>query len=191
MELQTKGASVPISPAFKELTIKAKWIGEAAKPDLDIVALYKDKSGAEACIYYGDKGNLTEFPNMLLLEDQGTEDAPKGMLPREETMMITSFEGLEEIRLIIWDYSSIVKSVAPLMGKSQCKITMDDGAGTVHEVKLDVGANDDLAMCNIIFFAKIDLSGPIPKLINTSFGTNLKGLKNTNELWAIVQKENL
>lgn len=176
MELKQKGEQANVS-GFAQLLVTMKWTNAA---DFDLAAVYEKKDGTPpGLVYFGDKGNLNQFPFMQLSGDAGVGD--KGGA-NEETMRITKLDGLSKVHIICWDYGKIKTGSAARFKDSDVSLYVVDDKGTTYNVNLDTGD-----MGNTTIIATIDNNNPIGAvLINTSKAGTLKELKQIDSLMAII-----
>ena len=171
MELKQKGSEANVG-VFKQLMVSMKWTTAA---DFDLSAAYEDKNGKYGLVYFGELGDLNDFPYMQLSGDEGVDDTGGD---NEETMRITKMDDMKQVWILCWDYGK-VKTGAPARFKdSDITLTIMDDKGTSHNMGLDTG---DLG--NVALIATIDNTSPIgPKLINSSKAGTIVGLSNLQQL---------
>ena len=175
MELKKKGQQASLG-GIKQCMMILKWTTSA---DFDLAAAYKAKDGREGMVYFGDKGSLNDFPFMEAGEDQGVGDTGGD---NQEELRIMSFDNMDYIWLICWDYSAIEKGTAARFKDSDVSVTLMDEKGTNHNVILDTGDFGNLSVV-----AAIDNTSPMgAQLVNTSKAGTLKGLNNLNQIMEII-----
>ena len=175
MELKQKGSEANLG-GIKQFMVTLKWTSAI---DFDLSAMYLTKTGKVAMIYFGDEGDLNQFPFMQLSGDAGVGDTGGD---NEEELRVVSISDMDKIWVIVWDYEAIQKGTPARFAESDLSITFMDDAGTNHKITLD---NNNLA--NVSIIATIDNTSPLgAKLINSSKVGTLKGLKNTDQLLDIV-----
>ncbi|GBC59863.1 hypothetical protein DENIS_0804 [Desulfonema ishimotonii] len=177
MELKQKGSEANVD-SFKQLMVSMKWTTAA---DFDLAAAYETKDGKQGLIYFGEKGDLNEFPFMQLSGDEGVGD--KGG-ENEETMRITKLDDMQFVWLLCWDYGKIQDGAAARFKDSDVSLAVLDDKGNSHDVLLDTGD-----MGNVALVATIDNASPIgAKLVNSSKAGTLKGLQNLEQLMGIIKE---
>lgn len=175
MELKQKGSEAFI--AIKQLMVSMKWTTAA---DFDLAAVYRAKDGKEGLVYFGDLGDMNEFPYMSLSKDEGVGDAGGD---NEETMRITRLDDMEKVWLLCWDYGMVQSGQAARFSDSDVNLSIIDDTGKSVSVELDSGDTG-----NVCCLAMIDNSSPMgAKLVNTSIAGTLKGLKTLEQLLAIIE----
>ena len=175
IELAQKGQEAQLG-GIKQFMVSLKW---TSATDFDLAAAYKAKDGREGLCYFGDLGNLNDFPHMQLSGDEGVGDTGGD---NEETMRGMSLDAMEYVWLLCWDYGAVQAGTATRFKDCGVTCSLMDDSGTNHEVKLDT---DD--MCNVLCVATIDNSSPMgAKFVNTSKAGTLKGLNNLSELMGII-----
>lgn len=175
MELKQKGSLAFI--AIKQLMVSMKWTTAA---DFDLAAAYEGKNGTIGLVYFGELGDLNNFPHMQLSGDEGVGDAGGD---NEETMRITKLDELKNVWILCWDYGMIQEGKGARFKDSDIKLSIMDDRGKSTSVEIDTGD-----MGNVCCIATIDNSSPMgAKLINTSTTGTLKGLKNLDQLMAIIR----
>ena len=177
MELKQKGEEANVG-GIKQLMVSMKWTTAA---DFDLAAMYESKDGRQGLVYFGELGDLNDFPFMQLSGDEGVGD--KGG-ENEETMRITKLEDMKFIWLMCWDYGKVKDGAAARFGDSDVILSVMDDKGTTYEVNLNTGD-----MGNVALIATIDNSSPIgAKLVNDSKAGTLKGLDKLTDLSDIINK---
>ena len=175
MELKKKGQEANLG-GIKQCMMVLKWTTAA---DFDLAAAYRTKDGREGMVYFGEKGNLNDFPYMEAGEDEGVGDTGGD---NQEELRIASFDTMDYIWLLCWDYSAIEKGTPARFSDSDVSVTLMDDKGTTHAVTLDTG---DLG--NLTLVTTIDNTSPMgAKLINSSKAGTLKGLNNLNQVMEII-----
>lgn len=178
MEIKQKGGSATLE-SLKQLMVKMSWSSAA---DFDLAAIYKDKTGKKGMVYFSELGNLQGYPYMKLSGDAGVGDSVDSG-GNEETMRITSLEEMSEVHLIVWDYGAVQSGSTARFQGSDVKVSVIDDKNNSNEVDVDTGD-----MGNVLVLAKIDNSSPMgAQLINESKIGTLKGLSNSDQLWAIAE----
>jgi tellurite resistance protein TerA len=175
MELKQKGTSANVG-GFKQLMVTMKWTTAA---DFDLGAVYETKEDKKGIVYFGDMGDLNNFPYMQLSGDEGVGDTGGD---NEEVMRITKLDEMKYVWIMCWDYGKVQDGAPARFKDSDISLSVMDDKGTTHNVTLDTGD-----MGNVALLATIDNSAPIgAKLINTSKAGTLKGLKNLQQLIDII-----
>jgi len=175
MKLAQKGAAAEVD-SFKQLLVTMKWTTAA---DFDIAAAYETKEGKNGLVYFGEKGNLNEFPHMSLSEDAGTGDAGG---ENEEKLRISSLDAFKFIWILAWDYGKVQEGTPARFAGSDVSLVVMDDKGTTHDITLDTGD-----MGNVAVLATLDNSSPMgAKLVNSSKAGTLKGLNDLNQLINII-----
>jgi len=176
MDLKQKGSEANVG-GFKQLMVSMKWTTAA---DFDLAAVYEDKNGKQGLVYFGELGDLNNFPYMQLSGDEGVGD--KGG-DNEETMRITHLDEMNYIWILCWDYGKVQEGSAARFKDSDVSLSVIDDKGNSHNVTLDTGE-----MGNVAVLATIDNSSPVgAKLINESKAGTLKGLTKLQQLLDIIQ----
>ena len=175
MELKQKGSEANVS-GFNQLLVTMKWTTAA---DFDLAAAYESKDGKQGLVYFGEQGTLNSYPFMQLSGDEGVGDTGGD---NEETMRITKLDDMKYIWILCWDYGKVQDGGAARFKDSDVTLTIMDDKGTSHDVTLDTGNTGNVAL-----IATIDNSSPVgAKLINNSKAGTLEGLKNLEQLLAII-----
>ena len=175
MELAQKGAEANLG-GIKQFMISLKWTSAA---DFDLAAAYETKDGRKAMVYFGDLGNLNDFPFMQLSGDEGVGDSGGD---NEETMRVMKIDDMKYIWLFCWDYGAVKEGKPARFATSDVSVSLMDDTGTSHNVSLDTGE-----MGNTVCVATVDNSSPMgAKFVNTSAAGTLKGLSNLQQLLDIV-----
>jgi len=175
MELAQKGSEAQVG-GLKQFMVSLKW---TTATDFDLAAAYEGKDGRTGMVYFGDLGNLNEFPFMQLSGDEGVGDSGGD---NEETMRVMNLEEMKNIWIICWDYGAVQDGKPARFSGSDVTVSLMDDSGTNHDVKLDSGDTG-----NICVVASIDNSSPMgAKLVNESKAGTLKGLSNLDQIMAIV-----
>ncbi len=174
MELAQKGSEAFIP--LKQLLVQMKWTTAA---DFDLAAAYESKDGKTGLVYFGDKGNMNEFPYMMLSGDEGVGDSGGD---NKEEMRITQLDEMNKVWIFCWDYGQVQSGGPARFGDSDINLTIMDDQGKSVNVTLDTGDTG-----NVLCIATIDNSSPMgAKLVNESKVGTLKGLKSTEQLMGIV-----
>ncbi|QTA84876.1 hypothetical protein [Desulfonema magnum] len=176
MELKQKGAEANVG-GFKQLMVTMKWTTAA---DFDLGAVYEDKSDKKGIVYFGEMGNLNNFPYMQLSGDEGVGDTGGD---NEEVMRVTKLDDMKYVWILCWDYGKVQDGSPARFKESDVSLSVMDDKGRTHNVILDTGD-----MGNVALIATIDNTSPIgAKLINSSKAGTLKGLKNLQQLIDIIE----
>jgi len=176
MELKQKGSEANVG-GFKQLMVTMKWTTAA---DFDLAAAYEGKDGKKSLVYFGELGDLNQFPYMQLSGDEGVGDTGG---ENEEVMRITKLDDMKYVWILCWDYGKVQEGSPARFSDSDVSLSVMDDRGTAHEVTLDTGD-----MGNVALLATIDNSSPIgAKLVNSSKAGTLKGLKNLQQLIEIIE----
>jgi len=175
MELKQKGAEGYI--AVKQLMVSMKWSTAA---DFDLAVVYEAKDNKQGIVYFGDLGDLNSFPYMQLSGDEGVNDQGGD---NEETLRITRLDEIKTVWIFCWDYGAVQKGSPARFQGSDISLSIIDNTGKAVSVNLDSG---DVG--NVCCIATIDNSSLLgAKLINSSQVGTLKGLKQLEQLLAIVK----
>lgn len=175
MELKQKGAEASVG-SFKQLLVSMKWTTAA---DFDLAACYQKKDGTKGLVYFGDQGNLNEFPYIQLSGDEGVGD--KGG-ENEESLRVTRLDDMKFVWLLCWDYGQVNAGKPARFAESDVSMTVMDDTGKSLTVRLDTGA-----LGNVALVATIENSPVGAKLINASKAGTLKGLTNLQQLIDIIE----
>jgi len=177
MELKQKGSEVNIG-GLKHLMISMKW---STLTDFDLAATYEGKTGKQGLVCYGEQGDINAFPFIQLSREEGIGDTGED---NEETMRITKLGDMKYVWLLCWDYQKVQNGAPTCFKDSDLKLSIMDDKGTIHNVTLDT---EELG--NVALIATIDNSSPLEtKLVNTSKVGTLKGLKNIQQLFDIINE---
>jgi tellurite resistance protein TerA len=177
MELKQKGSEANVG-GFKQLMVTMKWTTAA---DFDLAAAYEGKDGKQGLVYFGEQGDLNDFPFMQLSGDEGVGDTGGD---NEETMRITKLDDMKYVWLLCWDYGKVQDGAPARFKESDVNLTVMDDKGSSHNVNLDTGD-----MGNVALIATIDNANPVgAKLINSSKAGTLKGLKTLQQLMDIINE---
>ncbi|MCP4808057.1 MAG: hypothetical protein GY913_31625 [Proteobacteria bacterium] len=174
MELKQKGQSANVG-SFKQLLVTMKWTTAA---DFDLAVCYQRKGGQYGLCYFGDLGNLNDFPYIQLSGDEGQGDSGGD---NEEQLRITKLDDMEALWILCWDYGQVQKGAPARFADSDVSLTVMDDSGNSHGVTLDAGAFGNTAV-----LATIENGAVGPKLTNTSKAGTLKGLTNLQQLLDII-----
>ena len=174
MELKQKGASAAVG-SFKQLLVTMKWTTAA---DFDLAACFQKKDGSQGLIYFGDLGDLNEFPYIQLSGDEGQGDAGGD---NEEQLRITKLDDLKYLWLLGWDYGQVQAGKPARFAESDMSLSVMDDTGSTHRVTLDAGT-----FGNVAVIATIENTAVGPKLTNASKAGTLKGLTNLQQLLEII-----
>lgn len=175
MELKQKGAEGYIP--LKQLMVSMKWTTAA---DFDLAAVYQGKDDKLGIVYFGDLGDLNQFPYMQLSGDEGVGDTGGD---NEENMRITRLDEIAYLWIFCWDYGMVQSGSAARFKDSDIRLSIIDNSGKSITVTVDTGE-----MGNVCCIATIDNTSPLgAKLINASQVGTLKGLKRLEQLLEIVK----
>jgi uncharacterized protein involved in tellurium resistance len=175
MELKQKGAEAELA-AIKQFVATLAWTKAA---DFDLAVAYETKEGEKGLLYFGNKGDLNGFPFMKLGEDAGVGDAGGD---NKETLHVMKIDDMKFIWILCWDYGAIEEGKPARFAESDVTISLMDDLGTDHAVSLDTGDTG-----NVCLVATVDNSSAMgAKFVNASKAGTLKGLKNTDQLFAII-----
>jgi uncharacterized protein involved in tellurium resistance len=175
MELAQKGQEAQIG-GLKQFMVSLKW---TTATDFDLAAAYEGKDGGKNMVYFGDLGNLNEFPFMQLSGDEGVGDTAGD---NEETMRVMQLDEMKYVWILCWDYGAVQEGKPARFSGSDVSVSLMDDSGTNHSVSLDTGDTG-----NFCVVATIDNSSPMgAKLVNESKAGTLKGLSNLDQLMAII-----
>lgn len=180
MEIKQKGGTAAIEETFKQLRVDMTWDIEA---DFDLAAVFENKDGTKGMVYFSELGDLNAAPFMKLSGDAGVGDTVDDG-GNKEIMKITKLDAIAKLHIIVWDYGAVEKGAPARFKGSGVKVAIVDDKNTSNEVTLDAG---DIG--NVIVLATIDNTDAMgPKLINQSLVGTLKGLRGSEQLWAIVDQ---
>jgi uncharacterized protein involved in tellurium resistance len=177
MELKQKGEESSIDVS-KPLTVKMKWTTAA---DFDLAAAYETKEGKQGLVYFGDKGQLNQFPYMALSGDEGVGD--KGG-DNQENMRIERLDEMNFVWIFCWDYGRIQTGEAARFKDSDVRLTLTDD--TAHRIHVNINTGESGNVCCIATIDNSEVGET--KLINYSETGTLTGLKTLEQLIGIVQK---
>ncbi len=176
MELKQKGQEAQLG-GIKQFMVTLKW---TTAIDFDLATAYETKEGRTGLVYFGEMGNLNEFPFMQLSGDEGVGDTGGD---NQEEMRVMKIDDMKYIWILCWDYGAVQGGTPARFAGSDVAVSVADDSGISHDVMLDTG---DVG--NVCVVATIDNSGMMgAKFINTSKAGTLKGLKNLDQLMRIVQ----
>ncbi len=177
MDLKQKGQEANVG-GFKQLMVSMRWTTAA---DFDLAAAYEDKNGKQGLVYFGELGDLNNFPHMQLSGDEGVGDSGGD---NEETMRITKLDDMKYVWILCWDYGKVQDGAPSRFNDSDVTLSVIDDKGNSHNVTLDTGD-----MGNVALLATIDNSGGVgPKIINSSKAGTLKGLTKLQQLIDIINQ---
>jgi tellurite resistance protein TerA len=175
MEIKQKGGSAELG-GISQCMVTLAW---TTATDFDLAALYETKDGKKGMVYFGEMGNLNEFPFMQLSGDEGVGDSGGD---NKEEMRLTKFDDMVKVHIVAWDYTAVSDGTPARFSGSDVKVTLMDDKGTSHDVPL---ASGDVG--NVCIVATIDNSSPMgAKLVNESSVGTLKGLNSSDQLFAIL-----
>jgi tellurite resistance protein TerA len=175
MRLKQKGEETSIS--LKNLTVKMTWTAAA---DFDLAALYKTKNDVAGLIYFGDLGDLKNFPFMALNKDEGVGDSAGN---KEEVLTIAKLDEMKFVWLLCWDYNRVKIGEMARFADSDVVLSFTDQSGQSNLVNIDTQESG-----NVCCLAVIDNSSSIgAMLINASRPATLQGLKTLEQLLALVE----
>lgn len=177
MELKQKGEDTSIDIS-QPLTVTMNWTTAA---DFDLAATYETRDGKQGIVYYGDKGNLEEFPYMKLSGDEGIGDI-KGK--KEEDLQINRLDNMNYVWLFCWDYGMVQRGQTARFKYSDLILAIVDVFGNNISVNIDAGEKG-----NVCCIATIDNSLPDgARFINYSQVGTLKGLKTLEQLIGVARQ---
>ncbi len=175
MDLVQKGQEAQLG-GIKQFMVTLKWTTAA---DFDLAAVYETKEGKTGLVYFGEKGNLNNFPFMQLSGDEGVGDSGGD---NQEDMRVTKIDDMNKIWIVCWDYGAVTDGKPARFSGSDVTVNLIDDSGTNHKVTLDTGDTGNTAI-----IATIDNSNAMgAKFINDSKAGTLKGLKNLDQIMAII-----
>lgn len=178
MQLKQKGHATIIQQ-FNQLTISMKWSTAA---DFDLAAVYETKKLEQGIVYFGDLGNLEQFPYISLNKDEGRGDTGGD---KEEIMQISRLDDMNFIWILCWDYRMAQEGKSARFKDSDVNLVITNDTGNTMSVQIDTG---DLG--NVCCIASIDNTQTQgPKLVNMSRAGTLKGLKSLEQLVNIIRQE--
>ncbi len=175
MELAQKGEEAQVG-GLKQFMVSLKW---STATDFDLAAAFEGKDGRKGMVYFGELGNLNEFPFMQLSGDEGVGDTGGD---NEETMRVMNLDEMKFVWILCWDYGAVQDGKPARFAGSDVSVSLTDDSGTNHNVKLDSGDTG-----NVSVVASIDNSNLMgAKLVNESKAGTLKGLSNLDQLMSII-----
>lgn len=175
MELAQKGEEAQVG-GLKQFMVSLKW---STATDFDLAAAFEGKDGRKGMVYFGELGNLNEFPFMQLSGDEGVGDTGGD---NEETMRVMNLDEMKFVWILCWDYGAVQDGKPARFAGSDVSVSLMDDSGTNHNVKLDSGDTG-----NVSVVASIDNSNLMgAKLVNESKAGTLKGLSNLDQLMSII-----
>lgn len=175
MELQQKGQSAQLG-GIKQFMVSLKWTSAA---DFDLAAAYETKDGRKGMVYFGELGNLNDFPYMQLSGDEGVGDTGG---ENQEDMRVVKLDDMQKVYILCWDYGAVTGGTPARFSESDVKVTLMDDSGTSHDVKLDTGDAGNVAVV-----ATIDNSSAMgASFENTSKAGTLKGLNSSQQIFDII-----
>lgn len=164
-EIKSKNESAVISSNFSQLMVNLNW---TTPIDFDLFAVYETKAGRLGIVYYGDMGNLNQFPFMLLSGDEGVGDTGGD---NQESLVISSLSEMKYVWVCAWDYNAVTQAKRGRFDNCDLNMTVIDDRG---EYKLPLV---DHRQGNMALVLTIDNSSPVlSKLVNSSEVTTLAGL---------------
>ncbi len=129
--------------------------------DLDLHAFYKTKDGAFGHVYFADRGYLDKAPFIMLDQDAGVGNTAGD---NEENLRISRLDNLDAVLIAINIFKFLgFLSKGENFAKYDGRVTVTTDAGDNIEVPL---ISEEKGKWCII--AKIDNTGPNPKLINVN-----------------------
>lgn len=176
MELKQKGQEAQLG-GIKQFMVTLKW---TTATDFDLAAAYEAKDGRTGLVYFGEMGNLNEFPFMQLSGDEGVGDTGGD---NKEEMRVMKIDDMKYLWILCWDYGAVQEGKPARFAGSDVEVSVMDDSGTSHAVTLDTGNTG-----NVCVVATIDNSSAMgAKFMNTSKAGTLKGLKDLNQIMQIIQ----
>lgn len=177
MQLKKKGDSAQIG-GVNQFMITLKWTSAV---DFDLCAVYEDKQGKEGIVYFGDLGELNEFPFMQLSGDEGVGDTGGD---NQEDLRVMNLSPMRKIYIFCWDYPSVESGHKARFSNSDITTSIIDDGGKTYTCSLD-----SLSEGNVVCMAEIDNSSPLgAKFVNRSSVGQLNGLENLAQLLEIARK---
>jgi uncharacterized protein involved in tellurium resistance len=176
MELKQKGQEAQLG-GMKQFMVTLKW---TTATDFDLAAAYETKDGRNGMVYFGEMGNLNEFPFMQLSGDEGVGDTGGD---NQEEMRVMKIDDMKNIWILCWDYGAVQEGKPARFAGSDVAVTVMDDSGNGHAVTLDTGDTG-----NVCVVATVDNSSAMgAKFVNTSKAGTLKGLKTLDQLMQIIK----
>ena len=176
MELKQKGQEAQLG-SIKQFMVTLKWTTAA---DFDLAAAYETKDNRMGLVYFGEMGNLNEFPFMQLSGDEGVGDTGGD---NKEEMRVMKIDDMKYIWILCWDYGAVQDGKPARFAGSDVEVTVTDDSGNNHAVKLDTGDTGNLCVV-----ASIDNSSIMgAKFTNISKAGTLKGLKKIDDIMQIIR----
>lgn len=177
MQLKKKGESAQIG-GVNQFMITLKW---TTAVDFDLCAVYEDKKGEEGIVYFGDLGNLNEFPFMQLSGDEGVGDTGGD---NQEDLRVMNLAQMKKIYIFCWDYPSVESGQVARFSNSDITTSVIDDHGNSYTCSLD-----NMEDGNVVCMAEIDNSSPLgAKFVNRSTVGKLHGLDKLAQLLDIAKK---
>ncbi len=176
MELKQKGQEAQLG-GIKQFMVSLKWTSAA---DFDLAAVYESKDGRVGLVYFGELGNLNDFPYMQLSGDEGVGDTGGD---NQEDMRVMKIDDMNHIWILCWDYGAVQEGKPARFAASDVSVSLMDDTGTGHDVTLDTGDTG-----NVCVVAQVDNTNPMgATFVNTSKAGTLKGLKELDQLLQIIR----
>ncbi|WP_353572649.1 hypothetical protein [Candidatus Albibeggiatoa sp. nov. BB20] len=175
MNLKQKGQDTLIS--LKDLTVNMNWSTAA---DFDLAVIYKTKENEQGIVYFGDLGQLEQFPYIQLDKDAGVGDTTGS---KQETLRIKHLNDMKYVWLFCWDYGMVKIGKTARFTGSDVNLHLLDHEGNQNIVELD-----DVEDGNVCCIATIDNTSPTgAMLINISRSATLHKLETLNQLFEVVE----
>lgn len=129
--------------------------------DLDLHCFYRTKGGQFGHVYFGNKGKIDEEPFIMLDEDAGVGNTAGD---NEENIRIDRLDFLDSLVIAtnIFKFFGFL-SKGENFAKYDGRVVVTTNAGDVVEVPL---VSEEIGKWCVI--AKIDNSGPAPKVVNVN-----------------------
>jgi uncharacterized protein involved in tellurium resistance len=177
MELKQKGQEAQLG-GIKQFMVSLKWTSAA---DFDLAAVYETKKEEkQGMVYFGELGNLNDFPHMQLSGDEGVGDTGGD---NQEDMRVVKIDDMNYIWILCWDYGAVQEGKPARFAQSDVTVTLMDDSGISHAVSLDTGDTG-----NVCVMATVDNTGPMgAKFVNTSKAGTLKGLNSLDQIMQIIR----
>lgn len=176
MKLKQKGQDTLIG--LDNLVVTMTWTTGA---DFDLAVIYKTKQDEQGIVYFGDLGNLEQFPYMKLDQDAGIGDTSGD---NEEVLRIKQLHDMKYVWIFCWDYGMVKRGAPARFAGSDVSLSLRDAAGNLNIVELDQATEDG----NVCCIATIDNTSPTgAMLINASRSGTLHKLETLSQLFSLVE----
>ena len=158
-------------------TITMKWTTAA---DFDLAAVYETHENNKGIVYFGDLGNMDNFPYIRLSGDKGVNDTAG---QHEESMYIGQLDNIKTIWFFCWDYSMIQQGTPARFQDSDIKLVMMNnktGQSGVIPLEKTVPGN----VCCLAIMTSTDSKSS--NIVKSDKSGILKGLYQIEQLLAVL-----